>query len=154
VKLYADEAAHEPIRAVDVLVVSCVARVEVPAALWRKRRMGELAQEDAAVLIASFELDYAGTTDTAARFVVVGLPPALLDEAARLVATHRLRAFDAVQLASALAARRADASCDSFACSDAALRTAAAAEGFHLLPDAPPSRTGAGSRRARGARPG
>ncbi len=37
VKLYADESDHELVRRIDVLIVSQVARVEVPAALWRKQ---------------------------------------------------------------------------------------------------------------------
>jgi hypothetical protein len=59
----------------------------------------------------------------------------ILDEAAARAASHRLRAYDAVQLASALAAREADADCDSFACFDSDLREAAAASGFALIPD-------------------
>lgn len=35
-KLYADEEYAELVRGVEFLVVSAVARVEVPAALWRK----------------------------------------------------------------------------------------------------------------------
>lgn len=120
----------------EVVVVSCLARVEVPAAFWRKRRTGELSETDAATLSASFEIDYAGTADQPARFLVIGVPPPLLEDAARLVAVHGLRAYDALQLASARAARSADPSCDTFACADTALRTAAAAEGFALLPGA------------------
>jgi len=51
-----------------------------------------------------------------------------------LTATHALRALDALQLASALAARRADPSCATFACLDLRLRAAAAGAGFVVSP--------------------
>jgi len=36
--------------------------VEVPAALWRKQRTGELSAGDARLLTADFEADYSGPT--------------------------------------------------------------------------------------------
>jgi hypothetical protein len=134
VKLYADEPGERVIRSLDLIVVSCLARVEVPAAIWRKCRQRDLSEADADVLVAEFEADYFGTSDAAPRFLVTGLPPLVLDEAARLVASRALRAYDAVRLASACAARDADRSCSTFACADRRLRAAAAAEGFELLP--------------------
>jgi predicted nucleic acid-binding protein len=134
VKLYADEADHKPIRDLDTLVVSCLARVEVPAALWRKHRIGELAAADARLLVTAFEIDYFGADGEPPRFAAVGLPGEVLDDSARLVAVHGLRAYDAVQLSSARAVRAADPSCDTIACFDRGLRDAAAAEGFALVP--------------------
>jgi predicted nucleic acid-binding protein len=134
VKLYADEEGHEAIRSLDVLVVSALARVEVPAALWRKHRIGELDPADTRVLVDEFEADFYGAKGDSTRFIVVGLLPVILDAAARLVAVHGVRAYDAVQLATALAARGADPDCDRFACFDASLRRAAAAQGFTLVP--------------------
>jgi hypothetical protein len=46
VKLYADEPGHEQVRNPGLLLVSQLARVEVPAAIWRKHRMGELSPDD------------------------------------------------------------------------------------------------------------
>lgn len=115
------------------LVVSQLVRVEVPSAFWRKHRMGELAGEDAAVLCAAFEADYHGPEASLA-LVAVDLGASLLDDAARLVAVHGLRAADAIQLASALVARRAAPEVDAFAAFDDALRRAAAAEAFTLRP--------------------
>lgn len=133
-KLYADEDGSDAIRALGLVVVSMLARVEVPAAIWRKVRMGEVGAGDGAILTQAFEADW-NASDAARRpFVVVALPVRLLDHAAVLAATQELRAYDAIQLASALAARDADPGCDSFACFDAGLRRAAAAEGFVLLP--------------------
>ena len=111
-----------------------LARVEVPAAIWRKVRMGEVDAGDGAILTHAFEADWTASNSARRPFVVIALRIPLLDHAAGLAATQGLRAFDAIQLASALAAREADPGCDSFACFDAGLRRAAAAEGFALLP--------------------
>jgi uncharacterized protein len=130
VKLYADEAGAASVRAASFFVVSALARVEVPAALWRKSRMGELSAEHASVLAAAFEGDW---YDASGPFVAVALRPGLLDGGAQLVATHGLRAYDAVQLCCALMARAADPQVDTFVCFDAELRGAAAREGFTLV---------------------
>lgn len=127
VKLYADEPDAQVVRRHPLLVVSAVARVEVPAALWRKSRTGELAVEDAAVLVQAFEADW---TDADRRMLPISLRPALLVDAARLTGTHGLRAYDALQLACARAARAVDAHVDAFLCFDDELRDAAARDGF------------------------
>lgn len=134
VKLYADEPDHQLIRGQGLLVVSTLARVEVPAAIWRKHRMGELEPADAAVLIAAFEADYHGSAVEAPRLAAVAATATVLESAARLVGVHGLRAYDAVQLASAKAAAHAVPDCRTVAAFDVSLRGAAAAEGFALLP--------------------
>jgi hypothetical protein len=96
--------------------------------------MGELSANDARLLTADFEADYFGTDTETPRFAAVAATGGLLDEAARLCASHGLRAYDAVQLSSALAVRRVDGGCTVFAAFDGSLRTAAATEGFELLP--------------------
>ena len=103
VKRYSDEPQADDVRRLPHLVISQLARVEVPGALWRKHRMGELTAADAAVLVADFEADYFGDTDTSARFSVVAISAPIMDAAAHLAGVHGLRAYDAVQLASALA---------------------------------------------------
>lgn len=112
-------------------MVSEIARVEVPAALWRKQRGGGLDRTAAQVLTASFHADLTGDPP---RFASVAIGTGLMVAAARLVAVHPLRPYHAVQLASALAARKADPACTDFACFDGALRDAAAAEGLTPLP--------------------
>ena len=133
-KLYADEPGHAMVRRLRSLIVSSIARVEVPAALWRKERLGELQTADAEVLVAAFEADYHGTDREEPVLAAVALAPAVLESAAQVTATHSLRAYDAVQLASALAARKADPGCTEFACFDDDLRAAAARSGFSLIP--------------------
>lgn len=134
VKLYADEAGHEEIRSVTVLVVCQLARVEVPAAIWRKQRLGDLDPSETALLVAAFEADYFGADGDPPRFAVVAASGAVLDDAARIAGVQGLRAFDAVQMATARAAATVDPDCRTFAASDKDLRGAAAAEGFALVP--------------------
>lgn len=138
VKLYADEDGYQQVRGMTSIAVAQLARVEVPAALWRKQRIGELSANDARLLTADFEADYYGTGSEPPRFAAVLATGSVLDEAARLCASHGLRAYDAVQLSSALAVRRADESCTTFAAFDRSLRTAAATEGFGLVPPSLP----------------
>lgn len=111
------------------VVVSGLARVEVPAAIWRKQRIGEIADEDAAILIQAFESDWLGEA-----FAVIPVTDAVLAFAARLCGGHSLRAYDAVQLASALVAQAADPDLATLASFDAQLSSAARAEGLATLP--------------------
>lgn len=134
VKIYADEPDHERVRGLTEVVISQLARVEVPAALWRKCRMGELAPEQVGVLIAEFEADYYGTASSASRFAVVPVTDVVVSSAARLAGVHGLRAYDATQLATAQLVASADPGCRTFAATDNALRIAAAGEGFALVP--------------------
>lgn len=134
VKLYADESDADVVRSLPLLVVSQLARVEVPAALWRKHRLGELSATDTGVLVASFEADYFGTEDEPARFFVITATAYILDQASRLVGVHGLRAYDAVQLASACAVNAAVPQGAAFMAFDKTLRAATAAEGLEPLP--------------------
>lgn len=119
-----------------LLVISAVTRVEVPSALWRKARTRELDDSAASLLVSAFELDFHGDPDSAPRFTIVSLTEPVLVAAARETARHALRAYDAVQLASALAVRETDPRCSHFACFDADLRRAASRESFTLVPEA------------------
>lgn len=133
VKLYADESGAEAVRAYPSLVISQLARVEIPAALWRKHRLGELSMADVTVLVSAFEADYFGTDQEPARFLVIAATASILDEAAQLAGIHGLRAYDAVQLASACSALRELTEGMRFAAFDQALLAAAGREGFELL---------------------
>lgn len=134
VKRYADEAGAEEIRAIQGGVVCAIARVEVPAALWRKHRLGQLDARHAAVLVEQFEWEWLGDGDTQPLFAAVAVNDRVLTDAARACSRHGLRAYDAVQLAAAAAAREADPSLTTFACFDSALADTARREGFTPLP--------------------
>lgn len=109
--------------------MSQIVRAELSAALWRKHRDGDLDTD----AVRTLERRFASDLFDRGRFLVVAINATVLDLAAELVADHPLRAFDAVQLASALAARRADPDCTTFACFDVRLARAARAEGFAVL---------------------
>jgi predicted nucleic acid-binding protein len=135
VTLYAEESGREDLAKQESIVVAQLTRVEVPAAFWRKHRMGEIDASVAQTLTQAFEADYYGAgDDEPPQLVALATTVAVLDRAAGLCATHGLRAYDRVQLASAHAVREADSGCESFAAYDDNLRRAAAAEGFRLVP--------------------
>lgn len=134
VKRYADEPGADLVRSLENCVVCAIARVEVPAAIWRKHRLGELDATDAAVLVDQFEWEWHGDQDTEPVFAAVAVRDRVLGDAARACSRHGLRAYDAVQLAAATAARDADPSLTTFACYDHELVDAARREGFQTLP--------------------
>lgn len=135
VKLYVDERGSAAIRRRErgePFVVSALARVEIPAALWRKVRTQDIDAADARLLTTAFEVDWYGTTAIAPRFPIVAASSALMADAARLCETHDLRAYDAVQLASALAVTSDEPV--EIACFDKRLLVAAEAEGLAPAP--------------------
>ncbi len=138
VKLYVDETGHEIVRAFPTLVISALARVEVVAAIWRKQRIDELTVEDAGLLTAAFEFDYYGDDDVMPRFLVIDVVDDVLDQAALVAARHGLRAYDAVQLATALSAQSEVPEIDTMLAFDVQLRRAATVEGLTLAPTSPP----------------
>ena len=136
VKLYVPEAHHAVVREIsEPIVVSALAEVEVPAALWRKQRIGDISAPDAALLCAEFAADIVGDDLPAPRFAVVSVGEDIVAAAVEAVSRHPLRAYDAVQLASALVVRRLLGDLHGFVAFDVALRSAAAAEGLALVPD-------------------
>lgn len=117
VTLYVEEEGHELVRDLPVLAVGEIARVEVPAAFWRKTRLGELDAVDARVLVDDFEADYRGTSEEAPRFVVVQVAAEILDSPAAAI----------------------DPKVTTMAVFDHTLRAAAAAEGRAVSPAGPPA---------------
>jgi uncharacterized protein len=78
------------------IYVANIAAVEVPAAIRKRVRMGHVATGDAATAISDFENDYAS------QYNPIQVTDAIIASAATLTGRHPLRAYDAVQLASAL----------------------------------------------------
>lgn len=116
------------------LVVSRIARVEVASALWQKHRKSELGKDDLVTLLAAFESEWVAAGQDGGPFQIIELSHTIFEQAASALARHPLRAYDALQLASAMTARDVDESVTEFACFDRHLRDAADAEGFDLLP--------------------
>ena len=132
VKRYADEPeSHLTQGMPEPVFASDLATVEVPAAFWRKHRVGEISASDAQIMCRRFLADVSVSSPDR-NTVLMRVSEDILLEAIDLVARHPLRAYDAVQLASALAASRLMGGC-SFGCFDRQLSTAAAIEGLPLL---------------------
>jgi hypothetical protein len=133
VKRYVAEPDSATVRAAvrrDPYVVSSILSfAEVRAALaaaHRTGRFGSLA--DLTRVVAQFRRDWSGC-------ITIGVDAALVDAAGDLAERHGLWAYDAVQLASALAAVRSGrrAKRIPFGSFDATLRAAAASEGLALI---------------------
>lgn len=88
---------------------------------------------DANLLTAQFKADIHGTRSTKPRWPTLTVTGRILDHAALMVAAYGLRAYDAVQLATAVTARAIDPTLDLFVCFDKCLNKAAEAEGFRLI---------------------
>lgn len=84
----------------NVLYASSITMVEVTAALARRRRGHSLSATTANKSIHRFQRNFRK------QFFDIAVAPAILAEAARLADSHEIRGYDAVQLATALAANR------------------------------------------------
>ena len=133
-KRYLDEPGMASVRVQAELVVSELSRVEVASAIWFKHRTGGLTADEARTLLDVFELEWFGSAEADPDFVLIALDSDILDTGAATVATHELRTGDAIQIASAVHARRTLPELTEFLCFDVRLRRAAASEGFALLP--------------------
>ena len=131
-KLYVDEAGSSHMRKFAVLLVSALCRVETTSAIWRKARSGEINESEAEQLVRDFRADLRSKRTDGPELIALPVSTKLLNSAARLVTIHDLRSLDAVQLATALAAREVDPQCDAFACYDERLARVAALHGFTI----------------------
>ncbi len=77
------------------IAISLLTFVEIAAAVERRHRAGELDDRQRQAILARFVRDYRG------RFGVLAVEERVIYQAAVLVSRHPLRAYDAVQLASA-----------------------------------------------------
>lgn len=113
----------------NVIIVSEITVVEVAAALAARHRATDgISQRERDAGLALFRSHHA------TEYEVVTLNHAILDEAVELTQRHRLRGYDAVQLASALAGNASLAAAGraglTFIASDSDLIAAASAEGL------------------------
>ena len=110
------------------IVTWSVSTVEIASAIERRAREGALtsAQRVAA---------HGALTNLAAAWTEIAALAPVRERALRLVATHPLRAADAMQLGAALVAVSDRPTGHEFVCADHRLRDAAAREGFRVLPD-------------------
>ncbi len=102
VKRYVQEAGTRWIRDLtrrgqpDLLYLARITTVELTSAVARRRRGGSLTVPRARSILTRFQRQIVG------RYVMVEMTPPLLTAAAKLTDQHALRAYDTVQLATAL----------------------------------------------------
>ena len=105
------------------IVTWFLSSVEIASAVERRFREGALDAKGRAAALATL-------SDLAASWVEVTAAARVRERALRALATHPLRAADAVQLAAALVAAEDRPHGHHFACGDLRLREAATREGF------------------------
>jgi predicted nucleic acid-binding protein len=132
VKIYVDEegsvGCRRAVAEADLIATSALAYVEARAAFARRRHEGALPPRGYRRVIADLDEDWSS-------YAVVGVTEGVIREGARLAERHRLRAYDAVHLASATMLRDGErAERVVFASWDAGLGRAARREGLSSLP--------------------
>jgi hypothetical protein len=110
------------------IVTWSLSAVEIASAIERRAREGDLT--DAERIAARGAL-----AELAAAWTEIAALGPVRERALRLVATHALRAADAMQLGAALVAVADRPAGNEFVCADRRLRDAAAREGFTVLPE-------------------
>jgi len=133
-KRYMDEIGSAWLRATvdaslsSVIFVSRLLVVEITSALNRRLREGTLTTADYTLTQNAFRGDCLN------EYKIIPLDEAISDRACTLLERHPLRAYDAIQLASALAAQQflgeRDYPALTFLCADDRLNIAAASEGL------------------------
>ena len=130
VKLYVEEEESALVRSAaeraGLIATSAIAYVEARAAFVRRRHEGGISAGGYRRIVRDLDADWS-------RYLMVEVTDPLLREAARLVEAHRLRASDAVHLASAVAVQERMAEPVTFGCWDRGLERAARGQGLELL---------------------
>jgi predicted nucleic acid-binding protein len=110
------------------LFVARITELEMTAAIARRRRLGSLTPAQAATALAAFRQDF----DQQYRIMEISIP--LLQQSSQLADRYVLRAYDAVQLAAAVALNSqwiaAGAGTITLVSADQELNAAALAEGL------------------------
>ncbi len=130
VKLYVEEEGSQLVRdavaRAQLVATSTVGYLEARSAFVRRRHEGALPAAGYRRSMRELEADWA-------RYLLVEVTEAVLGRAAQLAERHRLRAYDALHLASALVLESRLAERVIFACWDRRLERAARAEGLEVL---------------------
>jgi uncharacterized protein len=118
VRSWADPAAD------NTVVISRLITVEMIAGLARRQRERSISAKDFTALRGRF------ISDADKFYTLIGLRVHVLNAARDLIPRHSLRTLDAIQLASALDARKTLGTAITFVSADHRLLPAAVAEGF------------------------
>ena len=133
VKLYIEEEGTVRVTALTAdrddtqVVVLDITLIESRSAVRRRQREGDISGADADRILEQIEKD--ATTS----FLLQPSTSAVMEEAARLIDRHPLRAYDALQLAGCLVVRHVVPGPLTFVCADTRLCDAASLEGVHTL---------------------
>lgn len=109
------------------LVILDVTLLESRSAIRRREREGDILGEDAGRILQQID------ADSSSIFLVQLLTSAVIEEAARLIDRHLLRAYDALQLAGCLVVRHSPPGPLTFVCADVRLCEAGSLEGLTVL---------------------
>lgn len=109
------------------IATSAVAYAELLAAVYRKASEMRVKKSLFESVVRLFHEDWSS-------FIIVEIDNRLNETIHKVIATHALRGFDAIHLASALTIASAVVDNFLFACYDERLRRAAQAEGLDTLP--------------------
>jgi predicted nucleic acid-binding protein len=134
VKRYVREVGSQWVRTIlrsdsgNIVSIAEITRAEVASALSRRAREGQITQEQCSRLIQTLEVH------CATRYPLVPTDHAIVGLAVNLLQRHPLRAYDAIQLSTALTVSRSLAAHGIpsliFVSADDALNVAAQAEGL------------------------
>lgn len=133
VKLYIEEEGSARVAALtadqgDVqIVILDITLIESRSAVRRRQRQGDISGADADQVLKQIEEDATVT------FLLQPATSAVMEEAARLLDRHPLRAYDALQLAGCLVVRHNVPGPLTFVCADTRLCEAASFEGVSTL---------------------
>ena len=111
----------------DRMTILDIALVETRSAVRRRERQGDISGPDANRVLNQFE------EDASVLYLVQPSSSAVIEDAVRLIDLYPLRAYDALQLAGALAARQGAGSPLTFVSADFDLCEAAGFEGLAVL---------------------
>ena len=133
IKLYVEEEGDE--RVVEAaegaadgrIVILVLTPLEARSAIRRREREGDIAAADVDRVLRRIE------DDCSTLFLTQPLSSPVMEEAARLIDRHPLRAYDALQLAGCLVVGENMPEPVTFVCADARLCEAAANEGLTAL---------------------
>lgn len=131
-KLYVRESGTDRMFALargtgNTFAVLTLARVELYSAIRRRQREGLLASDEAETTLRRINGHFQ------ARFGLQSVDVPLIEMACALASRHPLRAYDAMQLAGALAATSSSRQRITFVCSDAHLLEAARGERLEVM---------------------
>ena len=109
------------------MIILVITLIESRSAVRRRQREGNISRVDADRILKQME------EEASASYHIQSLTDAVMEEAARLIDRHPLRAYDALQLAGCLIARQNVPGTLTFVCADTRLCEAARSEGLTTL---------------------